>query len=229
MSTRKVVGTIFLVAAITVAIFAGVNAHQRAVAAHHRHQQMLVDIAGRIANYWEERFHHSHPIPVCELEQESGALLMIKDMIAEAKEFGEPIDPTLFPSVDKTVISGEGIRSVDTAFAAALIKAFRTNAGIPCGLGLGQLYGRNSYTLLILQDTIRESNISPVDVGLDRQGVRPLAIELLKGWVADRKAGKDPHADNSVKYIAKAFGISNLEVGCQTDQETRKYFLELPE
>jgi len=164
------------------------------------------------------------PSGLCELELSEYQWEDVDYLLRKAARLKTPI------SFEE--IGGEKIRrarrEVAIRFVVGLLSAFRLNLSVSCDDAVSAKFGRNSYTLLVAQDTIRSVELTLSELGLSPEYLKPFAVQLIKEWIAGWKTNKVPRdADNSVEYLAGRFGISTTELGLETTEEVRRYYRQL--
>jgi len=164
------------------------------------------------------------PSELCELELSEYQWEDVDYLLRKAARLKTPI------SFEE--IGGEKIwrarREVAIRFVVGLLSAFRLNLSVSCDDAVSAKFGRNSYTLLVAQDTIRSVELTLSELGLSPEYLKPFAVQLIKEWIAGWKTNKVPRdADNSVEYLAGRFGISTTELGLETTEEVRRYYRQL--
>ena len=210
MRTRKVEYAVCVVITVMLAGLAFITIPM-GLAAHKRQQQYekMVSLArGFWVAYMEDLGGTSPDSTVCDLLKRHDRLAFIQNeldsVMAKPNELGA-----------KWVSE---YNYANTRFGMLLIELFKGKSVVNCGNLLR--FGHNSQTLIMADIALKPE--------YSRADLRPLAIGLVKEWIADRKAGRDPHADNAVEYLATTFGFSNLDVDCTSYEDTRKYFHKIP-
>ena len=165
------------------------------------------------------------PSGLCELEQSEYQWEDVDYLLRKAMQLETPI---LLEE-----IGGEKVRrarrEVAIRYVVELLSAFRSGLNVSCN-DTSTKFGRNSYTLLVVQDTMKSVELTASELGLSPEGLKPLAIQLIKEWIAAGRPTKFHITPiMSVEYLAGRFGISTTELGLTTAEaeEIRKYYRQL--
>lgn len=200
------------------------------------HANILVEIrpvvGGLIGAQWEVASQEVSSATLCRLELAHLTWGDVDSLLQKATRLGTPI------SLDE--IGGEKTkqaqREVAIRYVNELIKAFDSHAKIDCGTinpggdlseeELKHEYGHNSRTLMAAWHAVSYLGLTQNEIGWSYDGIRLRAISLMKEWIEAQRVGKSSD-DNPIANLTNLFHVSTSELGLETAEEVRRYYLQL--